>query len=39
MEAKTTGILTYPLELVPAVTLTVEAEADHGAGKARRPIR
>ena len=24
MEAKTTGILTYPLELVPAVTLTVE---------------
>ena len=26
MEAKTTGILTYPLELVPAVTLTVEPQ-------------
>ena len=24
MQAKTTGIETYPLELVPAVTLTVE---------------
>ena len=29
--ATTTGIETYPLELVPAVTLTVEPAAGHGA--------
>ena len=33
--AKTTGIETYPLELVPAVTLTVDPTAGDGAGEAR----